>query len=509
MVTILKNKEQQFFANVRHLTYRKGVFNILRGLEGGQYRPLSDEDIKKIHESSVNILEDPGMKVTSSEALKVFADNGADVDFDTGMVKISRSMLEDALKKAPSKVVLYGREEKNDLTLEGKRTHMGTGGTVLDVLDMDSGKKRKATLKDLRNIARLVDALDNIHFFMLPIYPEEVEGHNVDVNRFWLGLQNTTKHIMGGVYSAQGIRNVISIAEEIAGSPEALREKPFISMVTCIMSPLVMDKTYTELLMEVARQGIPLVCPAEPLAGATGPCTLAGNIAVSNAETLSGIVLAQLVNPGTPTIYGTVSTAMDMKTGSYLSGNIEMGLINAASAQMAQFYEIPIYATAGMSDSKMPDVQAGYEKMATSMITALAGANYIHDSAGFLEFCTMFSYEQLIIDNEINGMCMRAVKGVDVNEDTLAEEVTRKVGAGGNFLTQPHTLQHCRNEFYLPTLSDRNFRKEWEKQGGKDATERARDMAKSLLETHEPKGLDDKVYEVIKPKYDEMGIIEP
>ncbi len=481
----------------------------MKGLQSGHYHPLSQRDIEKIHETTVNILQDPGIKVATPEALEVFAQNGAEINYETSMVKISRTMLEEALSTAPSEVVLYGREDKNNLSLGEKRTHMGTGGTVLDILDLETMKKRRASIQDIINIARLVDSLDNIHFYMLPVYPKEVDGHNVDVNRFWWGLKNTSKHIMGGVYSKEGIRNVISIAEEIAGGPEALRKRPIISMVTCIMSPMVMDKTYTELLMEVARQGIPLVCPAEPLAGATGPCTLAGTIAISNAETLSGVVLAQLVNPGTPVIYGTVSTAMDMQTGSYLSGNIEMGLINASSAQMAQFYKIPIYATAGMSDSKLPDVQAGYEKMATSMITALAGANYIHDAAGFLEFCTTFSYEQLVIDSEIIGMCMRAIKGVEVNEDTLAEDVIRQVGAGGNFLTNSHTLGHCRSEFFMPQVSDRSLRKKWEKSGAKDGAQKAGDIVRSILETHEPLEIDKEVYEKIKSKYDEYGIIVP
>lgn len=424
-------------------------------------------------------------------------------------VKIPRGMVEEALASAPSRVVLYGREDKHDLVLEEKRTHMGTGGSVLDILDLESGEKRKASLADMQDLARLVDALDNIHFFMLPIFPQEVDTENADVNRFWWAMQNTTKHLMGGVYTIGGIRKVIGIAEEIAGGLEALRERPFISMVTCIMSPLVMEKTYTDLLMEVARQGIPLVCPAEPLAGATGPCTLAGTIVVSNLETLSGIVLAQLVNPGTPVIYGTVSTAMDMQTGSYLSGNVEMGLINAASAQMAHFYEIPIYATAGMTDSKLPDVQAGYEKMATAMMTSLAGANYIHDAAGFLEFCSTISYEQMVIDNEIIGMCMRAVKGVEVREETLAESVIREVGAGGNYLTHPHTLKNFRTEFFFPKVSDRDSRKGWMKKGALDGRARAREQARQILQEHRPRALDENVLAKIKARYGELGILEP
>ena len=449
------------------------------------------------------------MKVPCKEALDKFAEKGAEVDFETQIVKIPRSMVEEAVNSAPSSFVLYGREERHNIYLEGKRTYMGTGGTALNVLDMETGEKRRSNLQDLKDLACLVDALDNIHLFMLNVFPHELEAENADVNRFWWAMNNTSKHIMGGVYSIEGIRNVVKIAEEIVGGPKALREKPIISMVTCIMSPLLMDKKYARLLMEVASLGIPVVTPTETLAGATGPCTLAGTVTVANAETLAGIVLSQLVNPGTPVLYGQIGTTIDMKKGSYLSGNIEMGLINAANTQMAHYYKIPIYATAGMSDSKVPDVQAGYEKMATNMITALAGANFVHDAAGFLEFCTVASFEQMVIDDEIIGMCMRAVKGVEVNEESLAEEVVKAVKPGGNFLTHPHTLKHCRQEYFLPTLADRNTRKEWEKLGAKDGAQRAKEKAKAILSEHKPLPMEQSVVDKINAKAAEMGIINP
>lgn len=458
----------------------------MKGLCGGQYRPLTEGEIKTIHETSARLLADPGIRVNNRQALEIFAAGGAEVDFAAQIVRIPRSLLEEAIARAPSRVVLCGRDEEHDLSLEGARTYLGTGGTVLNVLDPETGRRRPTTLEDLKDLARLTDALENVHFYMLPVYPTELDPAEVDVNRFWGALTNTAKHVMGGVYSLQGVREVIGIAAEISGGREQLRERPIISMVTCVMSPLVMEETYTDLLIEVARQGIPLVCPAEPMAGATAPCTLAATVALSNAETLGGVVLAQLVNPGTPVIYGTVATAMDMKTGSYLSGNIESGLINAASAQMAQFYRLPIYATAGMSDSKIPDVQAGYEKAATALLTALAGANFIHDAAGFLEFCTTISYAQMVIDDEIIGMCMRAVRGIEVNEETLAEEVIRRVGPGGNFLTEEHTLKHFKSEFFYPRISDRQNRKFWEKQGARDAAGRARERAAKLLAEHQP-----------------------
>ncbi len=459
------------------------------GAEGGSFKPLSESDIRSIHEMSVRLLEEVGVKIPNEQALQIFEDSGAKVDRETGIVKISRTMFEEMVEKAPARVVLCGREEKNDLILEGARTYLGTGGTVLNCLDLETGERRPTTLQDVRDFARLMDALENISFFVINVYPNELPAEQVDVNRFFAALSNTSKHVMGGIYTMDGLKNVVKMGEELAGGPQQLRERPFISMITCVMSPLLLDQSYTDFLIEVARQGIPLVTPAEPLAGATSPVTLAATVATNNIETLTGVILAQLVNPGTPTLYGSVATSMDMRSGSYLAGSIESGLINAGLAQMAQFYRIPFYATAGMSDSKLPDCQAGYEKASTAMVAALAGANYIHDAAGLLEFCTTASYEQMVIDNEILGICLRAVKGIEVNEATLAEEVIRKVGPGGNFVAEDHTIQHFRTEFFYPKVSDRQSRKLWERSGAMDTRERAVKMAKELLQNHTPEPL--------------------
>ena len=226
--------------------------------------------------------------------------------------------------------------------------------------------------------------------------------------------------------------------------------------------------------------------PSEALCGATSPITLAGDVLQVNVETLAGVILTQLVNPGTPVVYATVSTIADPRRMSYASGAVEMGLINAAVAQMAQFYHLPFYATAGMSDSKLPDVQAGYEKAITSLLVALAGANYIHDAAGLLEFAMTACYEQYVIDDEINGMVMRAVRGMEFNEDTLALDIIKKVGSTGTFFDQVHTVKHLRTEFFFPRLSDRSSREEWLEKGGKDARERAREIAKDILQNHRP-----------------------
>jgi trimethylamine--corrinoid protein Co-methyltransferase len=319
---------------------------------------------------------------------------------------------------------------------------------------------------------------------MLPTYPSDLPVERVDVNRFFAGLDNTTKHVMGGVYTLEGVKQVIRMGEMVAGSAEALRERPLISMVTCSISPLKMDGQYGDLVIAIAESGIPLVCPAEPLCGATSPVTLAGNLAVQTVDSLMGVMLTQIVKPGTPVILGSVATNTDLRDLKYLAGSIEMGLLNAAGAQMAQFYQLPFYATGGMTDSKMLDAQSGYESALTSLLCALAGANFIHDAAGLMEFALTMCCEKLVIDNEILGMVMRAVEGIRVDDDTLAFDLIKQVGPAGNFVTAKHTRRFMRSEHYQPSLSNRDSRDEWGAEGSKAIREKAAERVEELLANH-------------------------
>ena len=474
---------------------------MVKMFEGGKLKILTESDIREIHEATVQLMENVGIKVHNKSALEIFTENGAQVDRERCLVKIPRSMLEQCIESAPARVVLCGREEKNDLILEGTNTYLGTGGTVLNTLDLDTGERRPTTAKDIACYARMTDALENVSFFVINCYPNDVPTEDVDVNRFYHALTNTSKHVMGGIYTMDGLRSVIKMVEDIAGGSEKLRDRPFASFITLIMSPMVMEVTYTDFLIELSRRGLPVAVPSEPLAGATAPVTLAGTITINNVESLGGLVLSQLINKGNPTLYGTTSSIIDMKTGTYIAGNMESALINACCAQMAQHYSIPLYATGGMSDSKVPDCQAGYESAATAMVVALAGANYIHDAFGLLEFCTTLSYEKMIMDNEIAGMALRAVRGVEVNRNTIAADIISEVGPGGHFLSHLHTAKNVRKEFFIPTVADRLPRKEWEAEGAKDAAERARLEAGRILAGHKPLGFSEDMERLLRQKY--------
>ncbi|MDR1020654.1 MAG: trimethylamine methyltransferase family protein, partial [Synergistaceae bacterium] len=436
---------------------------------GGQLRLFSDRDVNAIHGGVVRLLEEVGMQVKSRQAFEIFERNGAVCDPATEIVKLPQKMLENTIKTAPSKITIYGRDGKHDAVLEKNRVHFGTGGTVLYVNDFETGEKRSATVRDVRDLACLTDALENLAFYVIHTYPADVPAEDADSNRFYWALTNTSKPVMGGMYTMKGLREAIQIAEMIAGGADKLRERPFASFITLMVSPLVMDPHYTDFLIEVAKKGLPVAVPSEPLAGATSPVTLAGTITINLAESLMGLALSQMVTPGCPAFIGTTSSIMDMRTGTYSAGAIESALINVGIAQMAQYYDLPLYATGGQSDSKAVDAQAGYESACQAMTLGLSGANWIHDAAGLLENCTTVSYEKTVIDNEILGNVLRVVRGVEVSPDTLAIDVIREVGPAGNFLVNEHTAEHFRDEFFIPTLADRWSRDAWVKAGSMDA----------------------------------------
>ena len=474
----------------------------VKGLAGGQYKPLTDDQVQRIHQAALSILERTGVQVEEPEARRLFQEAGADVTDDR--VRLPRSLVEDAVDWAPSRVVLAGRDPKWDLELEDARVHIGTGGAALTVLDLETGQPRPAVLRDVAELARLVDALDNIHFYLVPVYPTDMGKENVDINQYYAGLANTTKHVQSGVYSVEGIRDTVEMCERIMGGADALRERPIVSFITCwIVSPLKFATDVTTLLIETCRQRIPVVLSAAPMAGSTAPVTLAGMLAQLTAEQLSGVVLTQLAQRGTPLLIGPIPATADMKTGRYLGGSAEFGLTNAAMAQMGQFYRLPLYNSAGMTDAKLPDVQAGFEKAMSAVLAALAGSNFIHHAAGMLENMSSVAAEQFVIDNDILGMVMRVVRGIEVNDETLALDVIDEVGPGGHYLMAKHTLRHMRSELYYPSnVVDRQGWDMWQQDGALDAQERARRIARDILAEHQPEPLDPDVENWIRQRFD-------
>jgi trimethylamine---corrinoid protein Co-methyltransferase len=448
--------------------------------EGGGYHVLSEKEISQIHDTSVRVLEKVGFEINFPPALELFEKSGARVDHDLRRVYLSRQLISRCIKQAPAEFVFYGRQKGKNITIGGKRVHFGTGGLALYVLDLERNK-RPGTIRDVADLARLADKLEYLDFFIIPVYPHDVNIDAVGINTKYQAFLNTGKPVMGGIFNKQGLEDIIKISSIIAGGLERLQRRPFIGFISSITSPLKISSDHAEFIMEVARYGLPLATSTAPAAGATAPVTLAGTLVQQNAEALMGVILTQLVNPGTPVLYSAVPVTMDMRTMSFLMGSIESGLMNAAITQMAHYYRLPCYITVGTTDSKLPDAQAAHESASTAMLAALAGGNFIHEAFGMLDGAMTVSYAQYVIDNDIVGSCLRTLRGIEINRDTLAFDIIAKVGPGGNYLSEEHTVKYMRTESYSPRASDRQQYQRWIDAGSKDSWKRAEEVAAQLI----------------------------
>lgn len=449
------------------------------------FQPLSLTDVKNIHQASMQILEQSGFRVNNSKALTLLKDHGADVDFEKNIIRVKEDWVMKYIKEAPPRIILYGREERHNLVVEAGRVFFGTGGTALNVYDLKSGKRRLTSSKDIADIARLTDALPNLHWHCLPVYPNELKKEEADIARFFLGIKNTTKHVMGGIYgSHDGAMEVIRLAQLIAGGKESLRQKPIISVICSTISPFVFESRYVDFIFDLADAGIPIATSCAPIAGATAPVTLAGTLAQINAEAICGVLLTQVIKKGTPVFYSTVPTTANMKTMEFLFGSIENGMMNAACAQMAAYYNLPMYSTGGVTDSKLIDFQNGSEKIANNLLPALAGAQLIHNAAGLIDSSMAVAYEQYILDNDIIGMALRVIDGINLNQESLAVEQICSAGPGGNHIASEHTVKYMRSEQYVPRTAVRSNYSSWQKGGSLGALEQAKIIAEKILSDH-------------------------
>ena len=454
------------------------------GPEGGQYCPLTMDRVGRIHETSLRVLEEIGVRVDLPEAREAFAACGAQVDEASRVVTIRAHHVEKALEIARQEITLFARGDAEALPLENRRTYFGTGGAAIYVEDLPTGEARKSSLQDIATFAILTDELQNIDFFVTPCTAQDVAAEHLAVNEFYAALCNTAKHVIGPVYTAEGARQVIQLGELLADPDgHTLVERPFFSTtISWMNSPLCFDSQATAALMEVVRAGLPVTLSAAPMAGATSPITLAGTLVQLHAEELAGIVFTQAVRPGAPVIYGGIPGMADMRRLTYVGGGVEFGMMNAAIAQMAHYIGMPNHNSAGVTEAKIPDIQAVYEKCFAVLQCALSGSNLIHHAAGILESMLTISHAQLVIDNEIIGMAARAVEGISVNIEKMAFDTIREVAHGGTYLDTEHTVRHLAEEFIQPSLADRSDRHAWERLGMQAIGEKARQRAIDLLQ---------------------------
>ncbi len=442
---------------------------------------LSQSELDAIHNASLKILERTGIKVGSKKALDVLKKAGANVDYASNNASIPRNLVQEALEMAP-KTITYGARNPNyDFVLDKQTPHFTTTGMPAFIIDGETGERRNSTMEDLALYTRIVDYLKNVHSVWPSMVTTDIPGPMQCLTEFITVARNTAKHVEHEALNASDARYQIEIATALVGSKEQLKKRPIISAVQCVFSPLTYEKGMMEGAMEYARAGVPVVVMPMPLSGTTGPVTSAGTMALNNAEFMGDLVILEFVNPGAPVVYSPGVGAVNFKTG-YHRWAPESSLMHLGLAQLAHHYGLPSEVGVMGGGSKLLDAQAGYQK-AISIITALLMTPDIALGLGGLGGCA--SPETLIIDNEIIDYALRYIVGLEVNDDTLALDVIDKVGPGGHFLGEKHTLQHFR-EGWMPEITDMETFEIWEKKGSKSIAQIAKEKTREILATHKP-----------------------
>jgi len=450
---------------------------------------LSREQIETIHLASLKILEEVGVIIQSDNALKLVGEAGASVDKTKKIAHIPQHLAKESLVKVPSTIRLYSRDGRHDLLLEGNRVNYNPGSAALYLLDSRTNEIRRPVSQDLADFVRLTDGLEHIRAQSTALVVSDAPDVIVDRYRLYIVLKNSPKTIITGTFSVDGLYDMKDMLAAVVGSEKELARKPMAIFDLCPSAPLKWGEFIAQNLMDCAKYGIPAEILPMPQLGATGPVTLAGSLVQLNAEFLSGLVISQLANPGAPVIYGGSPTTFDMRYCTSRLGAIETIMMGCAYAQMGKYYGLPTHMYLGLSDTKVVDAQSGFESGIGITLGALAGINVI-SGPGMLDFENCQSFEKLVIDDTICGMAMRLINGIDVNDETLAVDVIRRVGAGGHYLAQKHTLEWLSKEIFIPSdLVDRQNSNLWKKLGSRDSVQRAREIAQRILRDHEPEAL--------------------
>jgi trimethylamine--corrinoid protein Co-methyltransferase len=452
-------------------------------------RLLSSPQIEKIHLASLKILEEVGVMIQSDAALKLVADAGADVDSTKKIARIPQNLVNESLVKVPSTIRLYSRDGKNDVLLEGNRANYDPGSAAFYLLDSKTHEVRRPVSKDLADFVRLADGLENIQAESTALVVSDVPDAIVDRYRLYIVLKNSSKPVVTGTFSVDAFYDMKDMLAAVVGSERELARKPMAIFDLCPSAPLKWGDFIVQNLMDCAKYKIPAEILPMPQLGATGPVTLAGSLVQLNAEFLSGLVISQLTNPGAPVIYGGSPTTFDMRHCTARLGAIETIMMGCAYAQIGKSYALPTHMYLGLSDAKVVDAQAGFESANGIILGALAGINMM-SGPGMLNFENCQSFEKLVIDDSICGMAQRLVRGIDVNDETLAVDVIRRVGVGGHYLADKHTIEWFKKELFIPSeLVDRQDLKAWKALGSKDAFQRANDIAHGIIKEHRPEPL--------------------
>jgi|GEM_PF-147696 len=470
---------------------------------------LTREEEDTVHNESIKILEQVGIKVMSGPVLKMLAEHGASVDDKAKVAKVSELMVKEALAKAPKEFKMCGRDKAKDLDLPARDHVQGCNdGQPTTVWDIESQSKRKATVQDLIDLTVVCDAMPEVDLYWPEVVANDIPPEVSNSHEYIASLISTSKHIQHGAGSIVDARFLIDAAAAVVGSRKELARRPIASITHTPITPLRYEHGDIDAVVEFARAGLPVVHLSMAISGSVCPVTLAGTVALVNAENLAGFVISELAASGAPVLYSSESGPMDMRTGVFLSGSTEGSLINACGCQMARRYRIPCQVGGIAASGAMPGFEVGYQKAISALIPALAGADQVVGIGGF-DRSGCESVEQIVMDCELWRNVVRAWRGVKVNRETLGFDAIARVGPGGYFMKDIHTLRHFKSEVLMPRIAMRESPHGASEEPIRKA---AREEVRRVLKEHRPAEIDQDVRHELRDllgKYDQEVIGKP
>ncbi len=450
-------------------------------------RLLTQDQIIRIHEASLEILENVGLLVRNARAHDVFSEHGCSADPQSQIVRFPRDVVEEFRGMIPPKFTFGGRDPSFDRTLPDDGPVIVTGSSAPNIIDPITGQERRARSDDIARIAHLVNELPGYDVFSISTLADDAPPGLFSISRFYPALKNCLKPLRGSG-PPEDAQKILQLLYLIAGSEAAYREHPFVTHHYCpVVSPLTMDFDSTEMLMFYTEQDLPCFPTIVPNAGLTGPLTLVGTLTQGNAEFLAAAVLEQMIRPGKPTIYSSLPTVADMRSGAYAPGAIETGILFVGVAQLAHYYNVPCGGYIGLTNAKVNDAQSGYETGMSTVAGVLSGVD-MFNMAGLLDSLMAFDFAKAVIDNEIAMMLKKVKQGLPFSEENLALDLIAEVGPGGMYADNLHTVERMKTTGFLPEVADRDPRQLWLERGGKDSQAHAMGRVRDILTSESAAG---------------------
>jgi len=461
---------------------------------------LSPEQVQRVHEASLEILDSVGLLVRNEQARLVFARHGCRVDSDSLVVRFPPAVVEEHLASIPPTFTFGARDPAFDRTLPDDSPVIVTGSSAPNLIDPDTGHERRARAEDIARVAHLVDQLPGYDVFSISTLAEDAPPGYFTLTRLYPSLKYCRKPVRASG-PPEDAQKILDFAYLVAGGESAYRAHPFVTHHYCpVVSPLTMDFDSTAMLLFFTEQGLPCYPTIVPNAGLTAPLTLLGTLTQGNAEFLAAAVLEQMVRPGKPTIYASLPTVADMRSGAYAPGAIETGILFVGTAQLARRYNVPCGGYIGLTNAKVNDAQSGYET-GMSAIAGLLGGVHMFNLAGLLDALMAFDFAKAVIDDEIARMLKQTARGIEFSEENLALDVVAEVGSGGMFADNLHTVQRMKSTALLPDIADRDPRQLWLERGGLDAHGRAMRRVRDLLTRPNNAGFTPELDEQIRQRF--------